>query len=117
MHTQLQVGKNTFINSNCSFGTSAPIIIGDNVAFGPGVRVLTGIHNYGEEEMRSGTYSGKKIVIESGSWIGANSIILPGINIGKGSIIAAGSIVTKNVLPNTIVGGNPATIIKELCKK
>lgn len=52
------------------------------------------------------------ILIEDDVWIGNNSIILSGITIGKGAIIAAGSVVTKNVSPYSIVGGNPARFIK-----
>ncbi len=53
-----------------------------------------------------------EIIIGSDVWIGANSVILPGVKIESGSIIAAGSVVTKDVLSNTIVGGNPAKLIK-----
>jgi maltose O-acetyltransferase len=50
--------------------------------------------------------------VGNGVWIGFGAMILPGIHIGDKSIIAAGSVVTKNVPPRTIVGGNPAKIIK-----
>jgi len=56
----------------------------------------------------------KPIKICSNVWIGMNCIILKGVIIGEGSIVAAGSVVTKNVLPWTIVGGNPAKVIKEI---
>ena len=51
-----------------------------------------------------------------GVWIGLNSIILKGVNIGKCSIVAAGSVVTKNVPPYTVVAGNPARVVKTLEK-
>lgn len=54
------------------------------------------------------------IRIEDKVWIGFNSIILKGVKIGKGSVVGAGSVVTKDVPPNTLVAGNPAKIIKEL---
>ena len=54
------------------------------------------------------------IYIMDNVWIGMDATILKGITIGENSIIAAGSLVTKDVEPNTIVGGNPATIIKKL---
>ncbi|MGH0683684.1 CatB-related O-acetyltransferase [Bacillus mycoides] len=52
------------------------------------------------------------IIVEDDVWIGNNAIILSGITIGKGAIVAAGSVVTKNVKPYSIVGGNPAQLIK-----
>lgn len=55
------------------------------------------------------------IIVEDEVWLGANSIILSGVTIGKGAIVAAGSVVTKNVPPYTIVGGNPVRVIKT-CK-
>ena len=56
--------------------------------------------------LHTDTYIGKNC------FIGAHSIILPGIRVGDGSIVATGSVVTKNVEPNTIVAGNPARVIK-----
>lgn len=57
-------------------------------------------------------YSNGKIIIEDDVWIGMNSIIMSGVKIGKGSIVAAGSVVTKDIEPYSIVGGNPARLIK-----
>ena len=50
--------------------------------------------------------------IEEGVWVGCNATILKGVTIGKGAVVAAGSVVTKDVLPYSIVGGNPAKVIK-----
>ena len=52
-------------------------------------------------------------VIQSDAWIGMNAIIMPGVTIGEGAIVAAGSVVSKDVPPYTIVGGNPAKEIKK----
>ena len=54
----------------------------------------------------------KWVIIEDDVWIGTRAIILPGTRIGKGSIIGAGSVVTKDVPQYSIVGGNPARILK-----
>ncbi len=54
------------------------------------------------------------IIIKDNAWIGMNSIILKGVTIGEGSIVAAGSVVTHDVPDWTIVGGNPAQIIKKI---
>lgn len=56
----------------------------------------------------------KPIKICSNVWIGMNCIILKGVTIGEGAIVAAGSVVSKDVAPWTVVGGNPARFIKEL---
>lgn len=60
------------------------------------------------------TVKTKPIIIEDNVWIGFNCIILKGVSIGEGAIIAAGSVVTKDVAPWTMVGGNPAKFIKHL---
>ncbi len=56
----------------------------------------------------------RTVFIDDDAWVGAMSIILPGITVGKGSIIGAGSVVTKDVPPYTIVAGNPARIVRTL---
>ncbi|WP_394358772.1 DapH/DapD/GlmU-related protein [Hydrogenimonas thermophila] len=55
----------------------------------------------------------KKVTIEPYCWIGRNVTIVPGVTIGKASVIGAGSVVTKNIEPYSIVGGNPAKLIKK----
>lgn len=59
----------------------------------------------------------KKVLIKRGVYIGAGSIILPGVTIGEYSIVAAGSVVTKDVLPRTIVAGVPAKVIGNVDEK
>lgn len=63
------------------------------------------------------TFSGRPILrktkIERDVWIGANSIVLVGVTIGDGSIVAAGSVVTKDIPPFSVVGGVPAKVIKK----
>jgi acetyltransferase-like isoleucine patch superfamily enzyme len=54
----------------------------------------------------------KPVIIENKCWIGFNSIILKGVTVGEGAVVAAGSVVTKRVDPFTIVGGNPAELLK-----
>jgi acetyltransferase-like isoleucine patch superfamily enzyme len=54
----------------------------------------------------------KKVIICDDVWIGANCIVLPGVTIGSGSVVAAGSVVTKDIPNNCIVGGIPAKIIR-----
>lgn len=56
----------------------------------------------------------KNITIKRGAWLGANVILLSGVTIGENSVVGAGSVVTKDVPPRCIVGGNPARIIRNL---
>ncbi|WP_280523208.1 DapH/DapD/GlmU-related protein [Arthrobacter woluwensis] len=61
-----------------------------------------------------GSWKPEPITIDDGSWVGAGSILLPGVTIGKGSVVAAGSVVTKDVPPNVLVAGIPASVIRSL---
>lgn len=109
------LGKNVFINFNCTFMDRGIIEIHDNVFIGPNVSIIS--ENHGIEPSKRREITSKKIVIEENVWIGANSIILPGVTIRKNSIVAAGSVVTKDVEENTIVAKNPAVVIKKIEEK
>ena len=92
-----------------------PVCIGNDVRLAQNV-VLSGLnHNYADPNtpIHLQGVSTKPIVIEDESWIGANAVIVPGVTIGKHSIVAAGSVVTRDVPPYAVVGGNPAKLIKE----
>ena len=56
----------------------------------------------------------KPVHICRNAWIGAGATILPGVTVGENAVVAAGAVVTKDVAPNTIVGGNPAKLIKAI---
>ena len=92
-----------------------PVQIGDYVILAQNV-VLSGLnHIYTDIEhpICLQGVSVKEIIIEDEAWIAANSVITAGVKIGKHSIVASGSVVTKSVPPYTIVGGNPARILKQ----
>lgn len=108
----IELGSFVAINENVRMRN---VIIGDYVLIAPDVYILHSGHCY--ENVNVPIYlqeetSYPKTIIENDVWIGARSVILPGRIIGKGSIVAAGSVVTKDVPPYTIVGGNPAKFIK-----
>lgn len=106
------IGKGCFIQQCCTFFGRGGITIGNDVFIGPKVNLITINHDVNPDN-RSATY-GKRIVIEDKVWIGINATILPGVKIGYGAIIGAGSVVTKDVEPMTIVAGNPARFIKKI---
>lgn len=109
-HTK--IGKNVFINFDCVFLDLGGITIEDNVLIAPKVSLLSEGHPI-EPENRHALIP-KPIYIKKNVWIGAGAIILQGVTIGENSVVAAGSVVSKDVPDNTIVGGIPAKIIKEI---
>ena len=92
-----------------------PVTIGNNIILAQHV-VISGL-NHGYENIqtpiRFQQCTTGEVIIEDDCWIGANAVITAGIRIGKHSIVAAGSVVTKNIPPYSIVAGNPAKIIKQ----
>src|SRR3954453_20653390 len=107
------VGRNVFINQNCTFYDLGGIDIADDVLIGPNVSLITSSHPLQPSERRAGVIA-KPIVIERNVWIAAGAIIIGGVTVGENSVVAAGSVVTKNVPANTLVGGNPARVIRSI---
>ena len=86
------------------------ITIGKNCCIGEDVRLLTGSHDVASAHFDLVT---RPIVIHDHVWIATGAIVLPGITIGEGAVVAAGAVVTKDVEPWMVVGGNPAKFIKK----
>lgn len=107
-----KIGKNVFINFNCTFLDLGGIIIEDNVLIAPNVSILSEGHVISPEKRHS--LIPKSVHIKKNAWIGAGAIILQGVTIGENAIVAAGAIVSKDVPDNTIVGGIPAKVIKTI---
>ena len=80
----------------------------------PYVMLTATVHNFDDihKPMQLQGLASRRVSIEDDVWIGGHSIVLPGVTVGRGSIVAAGAVITKDVPPFTIVGGNPARIIK-----
>lgn len=110
----LILGDYVDVSAGVRLETDGGLEIGERTLIGFGAMILTGNHEIPKDKMPIfyGRNMRKKVTIEKDVWIGGKSIILPGVNIGEGSIIAAGSVVTKDVPPFTIVAGVPAKIIK-----
>lgn len=112
---EITLGSYVFINHHVEFeATDGEIIIGNFVLFGMHARIINSNHIF--TDWKKPIYlqgkSQAKIVIEDDVWIGMNVIILPRVTIGRGAVVAAGAVVTKDVVPYSIVGGVPAKIIK-----
>lgn len=107
-------GKNVFVNINCYFMDGATITIGDNVFIGPSCGFYTANHPLDYKSRNRGLEKALPIMIGNNVWFGANVSVIPGVNIGDGCVIAAGSVVTHDIKPNSLVAGVPARIIKEI---
>lgn len=109
----VHIGDHTYIGlSNTLIG---PLIIGDHVMFAQNV-VLSGLNHAYQDTMMASRYqpcTTATITIADEVWIGANVVVTAGVTIGKHSVVAAGSVVTKDVPPYSVVGGNPAKVIKQ----
>jgi maltose O-acetyltransferase len=110
----LTIGRGTFINTDFLALGGGAITIGEDVLIGPGVRFYTPNHPLDPEHRRAGYERVQPIVVGDNVWIGGSAVVLPGVTIGDDSIVGAGSVVTKDVPPRTVVAGNPARVIREL---
>ena len=110
----IRLGRNCFINYNCVFLDCAPIEIGDDLQMGPAVQLYTAYHPLDRDTRAAGLEYAQPIRIGSGVWIGGGAIVLPGVTIGDGCVLGAGSVVTRDVPPNTLAFGNPARIVRSL---
>jgi maltose O-acetyltransferase len=112
--SNIHVGENFFANFDCVFLDVCDIRIGDNCQVAPGVHIYTATHPLNPYERNSGKEYGKPVRIGDNVWIGGKSVINPGVVIGNNVVVASGSVVTKNVPDNVVVGGNPAKVIKQI---
>lgn len=106
----MKIGKNCDINPGLMVDYSHCWLIEleDRVTLAPQVYLLA--HDASTKRTLNHTRLGR-VLIKAGAFIGARSIIMPGVTVGENAIVAAGSVVTKSVESNTIVGGNPAKFI------
>ena len=113
--------KNVLIGENCRINKGVYLLgrnrieIGNNVILSAEVMILDSgldVDMFKKENMS--THINSFVKIEDNVWIGARGLILPGVTIHNNSIVAAGSVVVKDVPPYTLVGGNPAKVIRKL---
>ncbi|WP_425589796.1 sugar O-acetyltransferase [Fictibacillus fluitans] len=109
----IHVGDNFYAGFNCTILDMAEVQIGDNCMIGPNVGIYTAGHSLTPKDRNKSGYA-IPITIGDDVWIGGSCVILAGVTIGDHSVVAAGSVVTKDVPPDTVVAGNPARVIKSI---
>ena len=97
----IRIGRNVFVNYNCTMLDGAMITLEDNVKIGPHCQLYTPQTAY-------------PITIGEDTWLGGGVIVCPGVKIGKRCIIGAGSVVTKDIPDDCVAAGNPARVIRKL---
>jgi acetyltransferase-like isoleucine patch superfamily enzyme len=107
---QIEIGDYCSIGSDSFWVAGAPIRLKNNVVTGHRVEFYTSDHDP-DDPAFSRRDAG--ILVEDRAWIGSRAILLKGVTIGTGAVVAAGSVVTKDVAPFTIVAGNPARSIRK----
>jgi maltose O-acetyltransferase len=109
----LEIGDNSGVGINAQL--SMGVKIGSNVMMAPEVVIITSNHAHTKIDIPmifQGSEGFKEVIIEDDVWIGQRAIVLPGVSLKKGTIVGAGAVVTKTYPPYSIIGGNPARLIK-----
>jgi acetyltransferase-like isoleucine patch superfamily enzyme len=109
----IRIGRNVFINQNCTLNDIGGITIGDEVFIGPRVSLISSGHPIDPEFRRSQITAGP-IVIERGVWLCAGATVLQDVTVGADSVVAAGAVVTRDVPTSVVVGGVPARVLRSV---
>ena len=111
--SSVELGDNSGIGTNARI--NGKVIIGNDVMMGANVSIFSRNHKFSDINIpmnQQGFTEELPVIIGNDVLIGANVIILPGVKIGTGSVVGAGDVVTKDVEEYTVVGGNPAAVLK-----
>ncbi|CAN5397825.1 hypothetical protein BH10ACT5_BH10ACT5_18940 [soil metagenome] len=106
----ITIGRHCTIGDTAFLDGRSGLWIGNSVNFGSHVTIYTRQHDVDSPDF---TEIGGAVVVGDYAWVSSHAIVLPGVTIGEGAVVAAGAVVSKSVAPYTVVGGNPATYIRE----
>jgi len=109
----LRVGRKVFINQCCTIYDMGGVDIADKVMIGPNVNIITTGHALNPAQRRA-YIEARPIIIEQNVWIAAGATLIGGVAVGENSVVAAGSVVTHDAPPNSLVAGNPARIVRSI---
>ena len=110
----IEVGYNFYAKKNLSIEDTNKVIIGNQVTIGSNVTILTSITPYNEQERSLGYERSMPVFIHDHVYIGGGSVICPNVRINQGAYIIPGSVVTNDIPPYVIAGGNPCKIIRAI---
>jgi len=116
--SMIRVGRNCILGEFCLIRGQGGVLIGDNVIIAPHVQILAVNHIF-DDPTRPILEQGLRaygITIEDNVWIGAGATILDGVRIGEGAVVGAGSVVTHDVQPHTVVAGVPARLLRRISR-
>lgn len=110
----LKIGARSSLGSGCFVGCSGRIDIGSDVMIGPNVSLFSENHVFADTHttIKAQGVERSYVIIDDDCWIGSGSTVLAGVHIGRGSVVAAGSVVTRDVPPGSVVGGAPARVLR-----
>ena len=108
---RLIIGNDVRLNG-CIISANSEVIVKDRARIGPWAHVMDGDFHSVEDREAAGKL--RPVIIEEGAWLTTRCMVLKGVTIGKGAVVAAGSVVTKDVEPYTVVAGVPAKLVKRL---
>lgn len=108
----VKIGRKVVIQSGCLMMSAGGITIEDEALIAANVQLISNNHDL-EDRM---VITCKPVRICRRAWIGAGATILPGVTVGENAVVGAGSVVTKDVEPDTIVAGNPARVIRKISR-
>ena len=114
---RLHLSTNTQVNDALFNTASGDIFVGEWVVFGHGVMILTGTHDislFGRERLENFPQSGRDVHIDEGAWLASRVMVIGPCRIGAHAVVGAGSLVTSDVEPYTVVAGSPARFIKRI---
>lgn len=110
----VHLGKNVYVNFNCTFVDDAKIYIGDGTMIAPNVTIIAASHPVSPKLRAEGYGCNWPVHIGKNVWIASNVTILPGVRIGDNTVIGAASVVTRDIPANVIAVGSPARVLREI---
>lgn len=110
----IEIGDDCSLNPFCVVYGHGGVSIGDKVRIATGCVIIPANHTFADVNLpiMSQPESRRGIRIDDDVWIGARVVVLDGVTIGRGAVVGAGSVVTRNVAPWSVVAGSPATLVK-----